>query len=271
MLFAAMQANAKLLDLEANIAAIDAATRRAADAGASILVTPELFVTGYSPRRVRAALRPADLSDLSDRIDAIAARHGIGLVYSLPVVSDDGSWLIGARLVDRDGVPRLRYAKVHLFGDEEKANFAPADAPPEIADIDGMKVSLAICYDIEHPEVARAATRSGADVILVPTAVLAGYTDVPRLLVRSRALENHIGIVYANHSGIEADNEFCGTSIVVGPDGVALGEASQGESELVFGEIDRPGIEAQRRDVPYLENSRPDTYRNWQDRVSLRR
>ncbi|MCU1573112.1 MAG: Nitrilase/cyanide hydratase and apolipoprotein N-acyltransferase [Micrococcaceae bacterium] len=54
MLLALLQANAVVMDIEANHAIIDAAARDAAAAGAFVLVTPELFTVGYAPQRVRA-------------------------------------------------------------------------------------------------------------------------------------------------------------------------------------------------------------------------
>jgi len=64
---ALMQANSSVLDIERNCAAIDRAAGKAAQAGAAVLLTPELFPVGYAPLRVRAELDPQTLADIRRR------------------------------------------------------------------------------------------------------------------------------------------------------------------------------------------------------------
>ena len=132
VLLALMQENAAVLDVDANCAAVDAAAGTAAAAGAQLLLTPELFPVGYAPLRVRAELDPATLPALRQALAEIARRNGIALVYSLPAVTAAGEWQITATLVDKNGDELLTYAKVHLFGPEERQAFVPAAArsPP---------------------------------------------------------------------------------------------------------------------------------------------
>ncbi|MDQ0822222.1 putative amidohydrolase [Arthrobacter sp. V1I7] len=74
VLLALMQANAAVLDVEANCAALEEAARKAAAAGAHVLLTPELFPVGYAPRRIRAELDPAALPAIRRALAGIAAR-----------------------------------------------------------------------------------------------------------------------------------------------------------------------------------------------------
>lgn len=269
VLVALMQANAAVLDVAANCAAIDEAAGKAAKAGAGVLLTPELFPVGYAPEEIRAQFDPAGLSSVRRSLAGIAARHGIALVYSLPAVTAAGDWQITATLVDAEGNELLSYAKVQLFGPEERQAFTPADAAPAVADLDGIPVSLVICYDVEFPETVRAAAVHGARLVLVPTALSEGFEAVPQLLVRARALENHVTVAYANHSGIEAGCHFLGGSVIAGPDGSLLAEAGTGP-ELLFAELPEPARGAGGRDsdgpeaaVDYLADRRPGTYRSW--------
>ncbi|MEC5190267.1 MULTISPECIES: nitrilase-related carbon-nitrogen hydrolase [unclassified Arthrobacter] len=260
MLLALMQANAAVLDIEANCGAIDAAAATAAAAGARLLLTPELFPVGYAPLRLRADLDPAVLAPLRRTLAEIARRNGVALVYSLPAVGAAGQWQITATLVDEDGTELLNYAKVHLFGPDEREAFVPSEAGPRVVDFHGVKTALVICYDVEFPESVRAAAVGGAELVLVPTALGEGFEAVPQLLVRARALENHVTVAYANHSGTEDGCAFLGGSVIAGPDGGLLAAAGTG-TQLLFADVPVPAPSAQ--DVAYLADLRPGTYRSW--------
>jgi predicted amidohydrolase len=263
VLVALMQANSVVLDVEANCRAVKEAAGKAAAAGAAVLVTPELFPVGYAPLRVRNELDPARLPAIRQALHGIAAKHGIALVYSLPVVTPEGKWHISATLVDERGEELLSYAKVHLFGAEESKAFAPADAAPTVVDFHGIPTSLVICYDVEFPESVRAAAVRGAELLLVPTALSKGFDTVPQVLLRARALESQLTVAYANHSGVEDGCDFLGGSVIAAPDGSLLAAAGSGD-ELLFAEVAAGAAEEARAAVPYLRERRPDLYRSWE-------
>lgn len=264
MKLALMQANSSVLDIERNCAAIDRAAQTAAEAGAAVLLTPELFPVGYAPLRVRAELDPQTLPGIRRTLAGIAANHRIALVYSLPAVTAEGQWQITATLLDNAGDELLTYAKVHLFGPEERKAFSPAEAAPAVVDLGGVKTSLAICYDVEFPETVRAAATAGADLLLVPTALAHGFESVPQVLLRARALESQLTVAYANHSGDEDGCTFLGGSVIAGPDGELLAAAGPGP-ELLFAAVSTEAARLARDAVPYLRERRPDVYRAWDE------
>ncbi len=278
MLLALLQANASVLDVDANLRTIDDAAQRAANAGAGLLLTPELFPVGYAPLRLHAELDPATLPEIRERLAAIARTHGIGLVYSLPALAQariqeqhddaaqpphaDGAWHITATLLDAEGNEVLNYAKVHLFGPEEHKAFVGAEEPPAVVDFNGIRASMLICYDVEFPEAVRAAATRGAELLLVPTALSAGFDNVPQVLIRARALESQLNVAYANHSGHEDVYNFLGGSVVAGPDGSLLAAAGEGAA-LLFAEVGTETVKAARDEVPYLRERRPELYKEW--------
>ncbi len=264
MLLSVLQANAVVLDVDANLKTVDAAAQRAAAAGAALLLTPELFPVGYAPLRLHAELDPAVIPGIRRRLADIARTHGIGLVYSLPAPAADGSWHISATLLDAHGTVLLDYSKVHLFGEEERKAFSAAQAAPGVVDYNGVKTSLLICYDVEFPETVRAAAMRGAELLLVPTALSVGFDAVPQVLIRARALESQLNVAYANHSGHEDGCDFLGGSVVAGPDGSLLAAAGDGAA-LLFAEVSTESVKAAREQVPYLRERRPELYREWED------
>jgi len=263
VLLALLQANAAVLDVEANCRAVDDAARTAAAAGARVLLTPELFPVGYAPLRVRAELDPGTLPSIRQALGDIARRNSIALVYSLPAVAPDGRWQITSTLVDHEGAELLNYAKVHLFGAEERQAFSPAAEPPAVVDFLGIKTSMVICYDVEFPEAVRAAAVRGAELLLVPTALSQGFESVPQVLLRARALESQLTVAYANHAGKEDGCEFLGGSVIAGPDGSLLATAG-GAPELLYAEVSAASAREARAEVPYLRERRPALYRDWE-------
>ncbi|HKU34377.1 MAG TPA: carbon-nitrogen hydrolase family protein [Paenarthrobacter sp.] len=275
MLLSVLQANASVLDVDANLRTIDDAARRASNAGAALLLTPELFTVGYAPLRLHTELDPETLPAIRERLATIARTHGIGLVYSLPALADakhddgaeptpaDDRWHISATLVDATGSEALNYNKVHLFGDEEHKAFVGAKEPPAVVVFNGIRTSMLICYDVEFPESVRAAANRGAELLLVPTALSAGFENVPQVLIRARALESQLNVAYANHCGHEDIYNFLGGSVVAGPDGSLLAAAGEGAT-LLFAEVGTESVRAARAEVPYLKERRPELYAKWE-------
>lgn len=261
MQIAVMQAQAAVLDIDANLAAIDAAAQRAVAQGAELLLTPELFVVGYAPYQLRDELEPAILPETRARLAEIAVSRGIALVYSLPEISPSG-WKITATFIDETGARLGHYEKVHLFGEEEKDVFVPGDQPATIVDFRGLRLGMVICFDVEFPETVRAAALRGAQGLLVPTAMGAGYEAVCTTLVPTRAMESQMYIAYANHCGSEAGFQLAGTSVVAGPDGTVLARATA-DADLLFADFDPQLVASARAEIPYLADRRPELYERW--------
>ncbi|MDG9422980.1 hypothetical protein OLF92_10885, partial [Streptococcus pneumoniae] len=78
-------------------------------------------------------------------------------------------------LIDRQGWVLSNYRKTHLYGPVDEAAFAPGAGFAEPAVVDDVSVGLLICYDIEFPEPARALALAGAQLIVVPTSLMAPF------------------------------------------------------------------------------------------------
>ena len=219
------------------------AAARAAAAGADVVVTPELFATGYG--------RPFGPPDpgLVARWQEIAAACRIAVVASEP---HEGH--ITAVVVRADGTVAGRYAKTHLWADDERAAFSPGDGSPLIVELAGLRCGIVVCYDVEFPEVVRGLALAGAQVLLVPTAL--DDEAVARILVPARAMENRVVIAYANHVG----PGFCGASVIAGPDGRELARAGTATEELLVADVTAEDLARVRGLGDYLADRRPETY-----------
>lgn len=247
-------------DIETNLAAMSARAGQAAMAGADLIVFPELAPSCYG---VGAALR--DLAEPVDgpgsaRLARAAREHGIAVCYGY--AERDGAALYNsAALIGADGALLANHRKSHLFGDYERGLFRHGTTPLTIASVAGLKIALLICYEVEFPEMARAAALAGAELIAVPTAT-ASYGSASRfseMVIAARATENNVFVAYANHCGSDGHYDYMGKSIIAGPltDIYALAGA---EPELLIARLDRARLAEGEARVPYRHDRRPALY-----------
>ena len=210
---------------------LDATAAQAHDQGAALLLCPEMSLTGYQigAAGVAARAEPAD-GALAQAVAAIAQRHGIAIVYGYPEQNAHGKPWNAVQFIDADGQRLANYRKTHLFGDIDRAQFSPGPQPPAVFAWRGWQLGLLICYDIEFPEPARGLALQGADAVLVPTANMIEFDEVPRVLLPARALENRMFVVYANACGREGCTTYGGLSTVCGPDGAVLDQSAREET-----------------------------------------
>lgn len=241
-----------------NLKVLDEAAGRAVAAGAGLLVTAELFLTGYAIGDDVAVLaEPAD-GDSADAVAEIAGRHGLAVAYGYPERAG-GTVFNSVQLISADGTRVANYRKTHLFGCFERDHFTPGEQPVVQAELDGVTVGLMICYDVEFPENVRAHALAGTDLLLVPTAQMHPFQFVAESVVPVRAFENQMYVAYVNRVGREGEFEFVGLSVLAGPDGTARARAGRAE-ELVLGDVDPVLLAASREANPYLKDRRPGLY-----------
>ena len=251
---------------------------RARDAGVDMLVFPESFMTPYEldARAFAAAAEPLD-GPFCARIDALAARHGLWVAYTVNERAAEAPGGAGgeggcqpfntAVVVDSEGNRRTAYRKVHLFDTgftKESEKVRAGAALPVPVDTPFGRVCIAICYDLRFPELARAAALQGCDVLVYTSAWVDGPRKVDqwRTLLRARAIENEMfvaGLSRCDRAFGAAKRDYAGHSCVFGPSGDELASAGVDEA-LVVAAIDHAEIGAVRAAMPVLAHRRPDLY-----------
>ncbi|KUN36807.1 carbon-nitrogen hydrolase [Streptomyces longwoodensis] len=255
---ALLQSSGRPGSVAENLKVLDEAAGRAADAGAGLLITPEMFLTGYAIGDDIARLaEPAD-GDSADAVAEVAGRHGLAVAYGYPERAGEGVYN-AVQLISADGVRLAGYRKTHLFGCFERDHFTPGDQQVVQAELNGLTVGLLICYDVEFPENVRAHALAGTDLLVVPTAQMHPYQFVAESMIPVRAFESQMYVAYVNRVGPEGAFEFVGLSTLAGPDGVARARAGRAE-QLVFADADPVFLAASREANPYLEDRRPGLY-----------
>jgi NAD+ synthase (glutamine-hydrolysing) len=235
------QVNPTVGDLVANAALVRDNFKTAQDAGAHIVVFPEMVLTGYPVEDL--ALRPS--FQLASQI-ALAELAGqltggcVAIVGYLDQVNGAPQNMVA---VISDGKVAARYAKCHLpnYGVfDEFRNFVPGDKTLVVR-IHGADIGIAICEDlwIDGGITAQLADRKPGLVIVPNGSPYERAKDDTRLaLVTKRAREAKAPLVYVNMTGGQDDLVFDGDSIVVGADGSVIARAPQFEDGVAVVDID---------------------------------
>lgn len=261
-----MQEECVPLDVATNLKTLRSAAKRAKEAGAELIVTPQLFVTGYIPRRLAEWMTPEHVAAPIPLLSDIALEEGIAVAASLPLIGGpEGPFHIGAMFFDEHGLEVLRYFKVHMRSDEDLGTFSLCDTPPRVASWKGRRIAFQIGYDIVFAEPSRYLARQGADLILVPAAIETDSTYISTKVVPTRAAENHAVVAYCDLPR-SVDQPFVGLSTVAGPGGVVYDAADHG-SELLIVEIPDPA-DPKPGEANHLADMRDEVYRSWWDAAS---
>ncbi|QNE78492.1 carbon-nitrogen hydrolase [Streptomyces finlayi] len=255
---ALLQSSGRPGAVDENLKVLDEAAGRAAEAGAQLLVCPEMFLTGYAIGDAVPRLAEASDGPGAQAVADLAVRHGLAVLYGYP--EREGEQIFNAaQLIGPDGAALANYRKTHLFGCFEQEWFTPGEQSVVQAELGGVRIGLLICYDVEFPENVRAHALAGTGLLLVPTAQMHPFQFVAESVVPVRAFESQMYVAYVNRTGREGEFEFIGLSCLAGPDGVVRVRAGRGE-ELVIGEVDPEVLTASRAANPYLADRRPGFY-----------
>ena len=235
------QVNPTVGDLAANAALVRENFKSAQEAGAHIVVFPEMVLTGYPVEDL--ALRPsfqiASQNALAELAKSLTGKS-VAIVGYLDQVDGAPQNMVA---VISDGVVSARYAKCHLpnYGVfDEFRNFVPGDKTLVVR-IHGVDVGIAICEDlwIDGGITSQLAARKPGLVIVPNGSPYERNKDDVRLaLVSKRARQAGAPLVYVNMTGGQDDLVFDGDSIVVGADGAVIARAPQFEDGIAVVDID---------------------------------
>ncbi|MFD3914994.1 nitrilase-related carbon-nitrogen hydrolase [Streptomyces sp. NPDC058603] len=243
-------------DWKDNLAACQELTAEAEKGGADLLVLPEGVLARFTEdrHRIREVAQPLD-GPFVTGLRAATAGGRTTVIVGIHEPSDDGR-VFNTLVALRGGELIARYRKIHLydaFGDQESAHVRPADEPPVLVEVAGVKVGLMTCYDVRFPELARLLVDAGAEVLALPAAWVRGPAKERHweVMITARALENTCWVAASGECG----PRNIGNSLVVDPLGTVRSRLAAGPG-LAWAEAD-PGITAAaRRALPVLANRR---------------
>jgi omega-amidase len=248
-------------DPEANLQKVHEFSRRAKEAGAQLIVFPEMTDTGYSMPVIQkhaASMASGFVPGLTD----IAKDLSVAIISG--VSERDGSSIYNAQvLVDSDGNIVAKYRKAHLYAVspvEEQTCFAPGDGFESFA-LGDLRLGFSICYDLRFPEMYRKlAIEENVGAFIISSAWPFPRIEHFRILALARAIENQAYVIASNRVGKDEDLWFCGSSAIIDPRGVTIAAASADREELIHADISQELVRSVRKRVASLSHRRAELY-----------
>ena len=261
MKVAVAQISCSLGDPEANLLKVRDFSRRAKEAGAELIVFPEMTDTGYSMSVIQKHASHWKTGFVPG-LQQIARNVSIAIVSG--VSERDGSSIYTSQvLIDARSGIAAKYRKTHLYAVapvEEQTCFAPGNAFASF-ELGGFKFGFSICYDLRFPELYRKlVTEKNVDAFVISSAWPFPRVEHWCVLAQARAIENQSYVIASNRVAKDDNLWFCGSSAIIDPRGVVVAAASTDREELIHADLSEDLVRSVRSRVESFAHRREDLY-----------
>ena len=272
-------------DVAENIEKAGALARQAAEAGAGVILLPELFERPYFCQERRYEYyhyaKPVEENDAVRYFRRTAKE--LGAVIPVSFYEQDKTRLYNsAAVIDADGEILGVYRKTHIPDDhfyQEKFYFSPGDSGFRVWDTRFGRIGVGICWDQWFPETARCLAVNGAEMLLYPTAIgsepILECDSMPhwRRCMQGHAAANLMPVAAANRIGTEevmpceqnggqsSSLTFYGSSFIADETGDLVCGASRDREEVITASFDLDEIAENRMSWGLFRDRRPECYR----------
>ena len=257
-------------DKELNVERAISLIERACDQGASYIQVPEYF-NYYGPAKDYQAVAEPIPGPTTHLMSELAMKRSVTIHIGsmLERGPSNEKCFNTSVLITPDGGIAALYRKVHLFDIEvpgevsylESRNIAPGHAIV-VSPLTWCNLGMTICFDLRFAALYRQLALRGASVIAIPSAFNAKTGRAHwEVLVRVRAIENHVFVIAAAQVGVTAEGlHSYGHSMIVGPWGEILGESTVDSEDVVVASIDLSDVARRRSQIAVLDLQRDDLY-----------
>ncbi len=256
-------------DRENNLARALSSMERASEAGANLVVFPELALDRFFPQyRVCGwadSVAESIPGPTSDRIAARAGELSLVTVFNLYERSEDGRTFDSSPVFDSDGSLLGVTRMVHITdyeGFHEQAWYHPGDTGAPVFDTAVGRIGVAICYDRHYPEYMRALGAAGAELVCIPQAGTAGEwpEGMFEAEIRATAFQNGYFAALCNRTGEDGGLVFAGDSFVSDPEGKVVARGASGAEDLILCDIDLSACSTSTARRLFWRDRRPGLY-----------
>jgi N-carbamoylputrescine amidase len=246
--------------------------KQAAQAGAQIICFTELGLLPFFPqyRAEKKFFQWAEAIEGSTvkKFAETAVSENIHILLNFFERASAGEYYDATVLLKATGGAPLGPVRMMHIAEEpgfnEKFYYWSGNTPPQVFDVGGIKIGVAICYDRHFPEYTRQLVLQGAEIIFTPFAGLVGDPiNQYEIEMQGLAFQNQVFVAAVNRVGKEPAAEFIGGSFAVNPAGEIIARGPRGEEKLLLVDCDLAHIEKMRQVRPFLRDRRPEVYANW--------
>ncbi len=230
---------------------------------ADLYVFGELFLSGYKcGDEFRNLAEPIDGESVK-YISNLAKEKDAYIIFGMPLKEKNPKGLIrnASVLVHPDGKIDT-YSKWFLptFGPFEEKIFFDEGEDIKVFETRFGKIGMMVCYDLYFPEVARALTLQGADIIVCISASPSTTRIYFERLLPARSLENTVFLAYTNLVGSQEDLVFWGGCQIYNPLGNLIEKMDYFKEGALICDINLGEIEHARHVRPVIRDLRADIY-----------
>ena len=225
-----------------------------------IVFLPEVWTLGWNPECFRecASKNEAMVEFLSD----LARKYNVNIVGGSYIRKTEDGYKNTCPVIDRSGTLCAMYDKIHLYSPDGEAKAVAAGDIPLIADIEGLKIGLSICYDIRFPELFRSymTSENRPDILINLSAWPKTRRSQYEAMAKSRAIENQSYFLALSQTGlIKNDIYNSGYSLLVHPMGETVASLNEDEG-FIYETIDTDIVNNVRETYPNLLNRRVNDF-----------
>ncbi|MFM8871693.1 MAG: nitrilase-related carbon-nitrogen hydrolase [Actinomycetota bacterium] len=252
MKIAALQYDIAWADREANFAHLETLITQAVSDGATFIVLPEMFSTGFvvdDPTIGEPTGGPS-----STFLAAQATRHGVWIGGSCPELADDDTRPYNSFVVADPEGNQHRYRKIHPFTyGNEHHHFRPGSTHMTL-NVSGLRVTLFVCYDLRFADEFWGLAPH-TDVYVVPANWPLARQEHWLALLKARAIENQSYVVGCNRTGVGGGLSYGGASRIFSPLGEELASADELEC-FISADVSADRVREVRAKYPFLNDRR---------------
>lgn len=243
---------------DVNFAHVQDLAAQAHEAGADVLVLPELWSTGYDLEHAGQYASSLD-EGMFTAVSQLARTYNLHIIGSMLSLIRPGQYGNTAVFFNNQGQRIGQYSKAHLFRLMDEDQFLTAGDQLALVQTQWGAMGLSICYDLRFPELYRTYALNGAQLVFVPAEWPHPRLAHWRTLLRARAIENQMFVVACNRVGESKGTHFFGHSAVIDPWGETVVEGDETVA-LLTAVIDLNVVAEVRQKIPVFADRRPALY-----------
>lgn len=242
---ASAQLNQTIGDFTGNVQRIVDAAQRAYAAGACVLVTPEMSITGYPPEDLllREAFHDRTDQALAELRQASQQWPGLHVVVGHPARSDGRCYNAASVLLEGQVLGQYRKQELPNYGVFDERRYFHAGDEALVFQAGGVRFGVVICEDFWFERAPKAAAMAGAQILLAPNAS-PFHLDKQALrqdVVRSNVCAQGMGVILASLVGGQDELVFDGASFALDASGRLAAQSPAFQEDLLLVEVGSEG------------------------------